>query len=116
MLVELRDISGKLLYSFLIDDGSNVMRFESGGGFIAKDQCKYEKWTIHPMSKNEKMNQTDTIYRGYSISWNIANATPDRSMDCGASEVENPEAGIKVFGRNIEAVKKGIDELIVDGQ
>jgi hypothetical protein len=36
----------KRLYGNLIDDGSNVMTFASGWGFITRDQVQAKGWTI----------------------------------------------------------------------
>jgi hypothetical protein len=36
--VHITSENGTLLFDRLIDDGSNAMRFESGFGFVAKDE------------------------------------------------------------------------------
>jgi hypothetical protein len=41
--------NGKRIYGNLIDDGSNVMRFASGWGFIAKDQCVKNGWEVRTL-------------------------------------------------------------------
>jgi len=43
--------SDKRIYSDLIDDGSEVMRFKSGLGFITKSQCLTNGWAIQKKLK-----------------------------------------------------------------
>lgn len=44
--IHINDIEGKPLYNKLLDDGSNVLRFERGGGFIARDDATKRGWII----------------------------------------------------------------------
>lgn len=46
--VHVRDASGRLLYTRLLDDGTNVLPFASGSGHICRDQAKRERWSILP--------------------------------------------------------------------
>ena len=47
--VQVRDIHGKLVYRDLLDDGSNVLRFRTPGGFLTRDQIERERWTLEPL-------------------------------------------------------------------
>jgi hypothetical protein len=40
------DDLGKIIFKRLIDDGSNVLRFESGFGFVARDDMLRKGWAI----------------------------------------------------------------------
>lgn len=45
---------GGRIYNNLIDDGSEVIRFESGHGFVTRSQIKQERWEIRPCEDTSK--------------------------------------------------------------
>ena len=44
--VHIRNLDGKLLYTRLYDDGTNVLVFESGNGFLTREQVASACWRI----------------------------------------------------------------------
>lgn len=45
-LVDILDVEGHPLFRNLLDDGSNVMRFASGHGFVTRDDVDRYRWRI----------------------------------------------------------------------
>lgn len=46
--VHITDIEGKLLYTRLWDDGSQVLPFDRGGGFVDRLDVDRQRWQIRP--------------------------------------------------------------------
>ena len=44
--VHVRDSGGSRLFDGLWDDGSSVLRFESGGGFVSGSDVKKNNWVV----------------------------------------------------------------------
>jgi hypothetical protein len=49
-LVQIRDANGTLIYCYLVDTGAEVLRFQSGGGCITRDQIRRKGWTVERMA------------------------------------------------------------------
>ena len=54
--VRVNDETGLPLYNLLLDDGTNVMRFDRGNGFVTREDIVANGWTIlngwYPVDKN----------------------------------------------------------------
>ena len=44
--VRIENTDGKMIYNLLIDDGTNVLPFESGYGFVAREVIERNHWRI----------------------------------------------------------------------
>lgn len=44
--VQVRDADGTILFNRLWDDGGPMLRFESGHGFVTREDVERKQWTI----------------------------------------------------------------------
>lgn len=55
--VHVRDAEGRLLFTRLWDDGTNVLAFDGGSGYLDKVEVLRRRWTIGkgwPKTQNDK--------------------------------------------------------------